>query len=166
MRLLRTFRLRRFLTETEREQIEAGLDEAQRHTRARIGLRIDERKTADPLGRARILFQEWTLPESERGSAILVYVSAASRSFAVVGGDEIRRLAPQSFWEAVDRDLRRHFQEARYCDGIFKAIADVALQLERLFPLHPDCNPEDSHQEDESVQIRREKPLDSREFKA
>jgi uncharacterized membrane protein len=143
VRFLRAFRLRRFLTETEREQIEAGLDEAQRHTRARIGLRIDERKTADPLGRARILFQEWTLPESERGSAILVYVSAASRSFAVVGGDEIRRLAPQSFWEAVDRDLRRHFQEARYCDGIFKAIADVALQLERLFPVDTEQDPQD-----------------------
>jgi len=134
---LLSFRLRRFLTETERGQIEAGLDEARRHTRARIGLLIDERKTADPLGRARTLFQEWTLPESERPTAILVYVSAASRNYAVIGGDEIQRLAPQSFWESVDRDLRRHFQEARYCDGIFKAIAQVAIQLERHFPRPP-----------------------------
>lgn len=135
---LAAFRLRRFVTETEREQIAAGLDEASRHTRARIGLRIDERKTRDPQVRARALFQEWKLPENERPTAILIYVSAPSRTFAVIGGYEIRRLAPRTFWELVDGDLHHHFEEGRYCDGIFKAIAQVALELERLFPPGPE----------------------------
>jgi len=134
MERLSAFRLRRFLTVTEREQIAAALAEAGRHTRARIGLSIDERAAADPQSRARARFAEWQLPEDERSTAVLVYVSAPSRTYAVVGGDEVARVAPQTFWEIVDRDLHHHFEEGRYCDGIFKAVAQVAIQLERHFP--------------------------------
>ena len=129
---------RRFLTATERQQIAAALEEARRHTRARIGLLVDEQATADPQARAQILLQEWELPEDQRPTAVLVYVSARSRAFAVVGGEEVRRVAPRTFWESVNRDLHHHFDEGRYCDGIFKAIAQVALQLERFFPREPE----------------------------
>jgi uncharacterized membrane protein len=135
--------LQRFLTVTEREQIAAALAEAGRHTRARIGLSIDERTATDPQTRARVLFREWRLPEGERPIAVLVYVSAPSRSYAIVGGEEVERLAPRTFWELVDRDLHHHFEEGRYCDGIFKAIAQVALELERLFPRVPSQGSED-----------------------
>ncbi len=142
MRRLSAFRLRRFLTVTEREQIAAALAEAGRHTRARIGLSIDERATADPQARARILFQEWQLPAGDRPTAVLVYVSAPSRTYAIVGGEEVHRVAPQTFWELVDRDLHHHFEEGRYCDGIFKAIAQVTIQLERHFPRASEEDPQ------------------------
>ena len=119
---------------SEREQIAAALAEAGRHTRARIGLSIDERATKDPQARARARFQEWQLPEGDRPIAVLVYVSAPSRTYAIVGGEEVQQVAPQTFWELVDRDLHHHFEEGRYCDGIFKAIAQVAIQLEHHFP--------------------------------
>ena len=128
------FGLRRFLTITEREQIEAALVEAGRHTRARIGLIIDERAAKRPQDRARAKFLEWQLSKDELPTAVLVYVSAPSRTFAIVGGEEVRKLASQNFWELVDRDLHHHFEEGRYSDGIFKAIAQVAIQLERHFP--------------------------------
>jgi uncharacterized membrane protein len=127
---------------TEREQIAAALAEAGRHTRARIGLSIDEQAVQDPKPRARVLFEAWQLPEGERPTAVLVYVSAPSRCYAIVGGEEVGRLAPQAFWELVDRDLHHHFEEGRYCDGIFKAIAQVAIQLERLFPRIPEEDPQ------------------------
>jgi uncharacterized membrane protein YgcG len=141
VRRLSSFRLRRFLTVTEREQIAAALAEAGRHTRARIGLSIDEQATRDPRARARILFQEWQLPDDERPTAVLVYVSAPSRTYAIVGGEEVHRAAPQTFWELVDRDLHHHFEEGRYCDGIFKAIAQVAIQLQHHFPREPETRP-------------------------
>lgn len=122
---------------TEREQIAAALAEAGRHTRASIGLSIDERWAKAPQARARVLFEEWQLPEEERPTAVLVYVSAPSRTYAIVGGEEVHRVAPQTFWELVERDLHHHFEEGRYCDGIFKAIAQVAIQLERHFPREP-----------------------------
>lgn len=127
-------RWRPFLTQTEREQIDAALAEAGRHTRAKIGLSIEAQATEDPHARARTLFQEWPLSEEERSTAVLVYVCAATRRYALVGGEQVERGAPPTFWELVDRDLSHHFEEGRYCDGIFKAIAQVALQLERLFP--------------------------------
>ncbi len=142
MRRLLSFRLRRFLTVTEREQIAAALAEAGRHTRARIGLSIDERAARDPQARARALFEQWPLPEDERPTAVLVYVSAPSRSYAIVGGEAVQQRAPQAFWELVDRDLHHHFEEGRYCDGIFKAIAQVARELQRHFPRQPEASPE------------------------
>jgi len=135
--LLNAFRRRPFLTPTEREQIEAGLATARRHADAPIGLIIEARATADPDVRARHLFEAWDLSERERPRAILVYACAATRRFAVVGGDEVRRVAPPTFWENLQRDLARHFEEQRYCDGLFKAVADVAIQLQRHFGAPP-----------------------------
>jgi uncharacterized membrane protein YgcG len=143
VRRLDTFRLRRFLTVTEREQIAAALAEASRHTRARIGLSIDERASRDPRERARRCFAEWKLPEDDRPTAVLVYVSAPSRAYAIVGGQEVQKLAPPTFWDLVHRELSHHFEEGRYCDGTFKAIAQVALLLERLFPREAENTPGD-----------------------
>jgi uncharacterized membrane protein len=95
---------------------------------------IDETSEGDPAIRAKRLFREWDLAEAERPAAVLVYACAATRRFAVVGGEAIRQVAPQAFWEALDRDLTRHFEEGRYCDGLFKAIAQVAIQLQYHFP--------------------------------
>jgi uncharacterized membrane protein YgcG len=140
MNLLRALRRRPFLTPTEREQIEAGLATARRHADAPIGLVIEDRAKADPDVRARQLFDAWDLPERERPRAILVYACGATRRFAVVGGDEVRRVAPHAFWDNLQRDLARHFEEQRYCDGLFKAIAFAAVQLRYHFgPFGPDA---------------------------
>lgn len=140
MGLLGALRRRPFLTATEREQIEAGLATARRHTDAPIGLIVDERAAADPEARARELFATWKLPEADRSRAILVYACAASRRFAVIGGDEIRQLAPALFWESLQRDLTRHFEEHRYCDGLFKAVASVAIQLHSVYGATERCH--------------------------
>jgi len=130
---LAAFRRRPFLTPTERQQIEAGLATARRHAAAPIGLIIDERVASDHEARAQELFRAWDLPEAERAHAVLVYACAANRRFAVVGGDEIRRVAPQTFWDTLHGDLTRHFEERRFCDGLFKAVAHVAIQMQRHF---------------------------------
>jgi uncharacterized membrane protein len=135
--LLNGFRRRRFLTAEGRAQIDAGLASAAGHTRARLGLIIDETAAPDAAGRARQRFQEWRIPEAEKGTAILVYASAASWTYAVVGGEEVRRVAPAAFWETVEADFKRHFDERRFCDGIFKALAQVAIQLKHHYPCEP-----------------------------
>jgi uncharacterized membrane protein len=131
--LFGALRRRPFLTPIERQQIDAGLATARRHAAAPIGLVIEDRPARDAVGRAQELFRAWDLPEAERQRAVLVYACTANRRFAVVGGDEIRRLAPPAFWESLHHDLTRHFEERRYCDGLFKAVANVAIQLQRHF---------------------------------
>lgn len=133
MNLLGAFRRRPFLTPTEREQIEAGLATARRHAAAPLGLIIEERAAGDHDVRAQQLFQDWELSDAERGRAMLVYACAATRRVDIVGGDEVRRAAPAVFWETLRRDLARHFEEERYCDGIFKAVANVAIMQHSLF---------------------------------
>jgi uncharacterized membrane protein YgcG len=135
MNLLDALWGRPFLTPTEQEQIEAGLATARRHAGEPISLMIDARASGDPEARAVSLFAAWDIAPEARARAILLYVCAATRRFAVVGGDEVRRLAPPAFWKTLDRDLTRHFDEGRYCDGLFKAIAQIAVQLHVHF--HP-----------------------------
>ena len=140
MDLLGAFRRRPFLTPTEREQIEAGLATARRHAAAPIALIIDERAAGDPEVRARQLFQDWELADAKRSRAILVYACAATRRFAVIGGDEIRRVAPETFWKTLQGDLARHFEEARYCDGLFKAVANAAIMQHSAFVAANSCH--------------------------
>lgn len=151
MGLLSAFRRPPFLNEIEREQIEAGLATARRHAGAPIGLVIDDESVGNPTARAEQLFRDWALPDAAQPTAVLVYACAPTRRYAVVGGEAIRRAAPQAFWETLDRDLARHFEEGRYCDGLFKAVANVAIMQHSLFvasdPRHsqPQPPPVESH---------------------
>ncbi len=96
-----------------------------------MSLVIDERAQEEPEARALALFREWDLPEAERPTAVLVYACAATRQFALVGGEEIRQTTSPAYWEQVRGELQRHFEDERYCDGLFKAIAQVAIELQR-----------------------------------
>jgi uncharacterized membrane protein len=138
--LLRPFR-RPFLTETERAQLDDGLAHARRHAGEPIDLIIDARASGSPEARAASRFESWNLPAEAKRRAVLVYACAATRGFAVVGGEEIRRVAPEAFWAQVRGELQRHFDDERYCDGLFKAVAQVAIQLH--FHFHPTL-PEDA----------------------
>jgi uncharacterized membrane protein YgcG len=140
MELLRAFRPP-FLTDAERGQLLDGLAHACRHAGEPIDLIIDARASGDPEARAVSLFETWDISAAARPRAVLVYANAATRRFAVIGGEEIRRVAPQAFWAQVHADLQHHFDDERYCDGLFKAIAQIAIQLH--FHFHPSL-PEDA----------------------
>jgi uncharacterized membrane protein YgcG len=139
--LLAAFRRRPFLTETERAQLADGLAHARRHAGEPIELIIEARASEEPEARAAALLDAWTLPPAARARAVLIYACEATHRFAVVGGAEIRRIAPALFWDQVRAELARHFDDGRYCDGLFKVVARVAIQLHHHF--HPTL-PEDT----------------------
>ena len=140
MKSWRSFR-RPFLTDAERVQLQDGLAHACRHAGEPIGLIIDARASGEPEARAVSVFENWDISTAARPRAVLVYANAATHRYAVVGGEEIRRAAPRAFWTQVCSDLQRHFDDERYCDGLFKAIAQIAIQLH--FHFHPTL-PEDA----------------------
>jgi len=140
MEFLRAFRPP-FLTDAERAQLLDGLAHACRHAGEPIGLIIDARASGEPEVRAVSLFETWDISAAARMRAVLVYANAATRRFAVVGGEEIQQVAPQAFWAQVRSELQRHFDDERYCDGLFKAVAQIAIQLH--FHFHPTL-PEDA----------------------
>jgi len=106
--LLGAFRRRPFLTPTEREQIERGWHGAAARRRAD---RPDHRRAArrPPSPRAATI-PGLELADAERSRAILVYACAATRRFAVLGGEEIRRVAPRLLGNLA-ADLARHFEK-------------------------------------------------------
>jgi uncharacterized membrane protein YgcG len=130
-----------FLTDAERAQLQDGLAHACRHAGEPIGLIVDAQASGEPDARAVSLFESWDIATEARPRAVLVYANAATRRFAVIGGAEIRRVAPQAFWTQVRTDLQHHFDDERYCDGLFKAVAQIAIQLH--FHFHPTL-PEDA----------------------
>ncbi len=127
------------MTDTERAQLQDGLGHALRHAGAPIALRIDTRASGTPEARATALFTNWNLPQDEHARAVLLYACEPTRSFGVAAGAEILRRARPAFWENLRADLTRHFGEERYCDGLFKAIADISIELRRHFG--PPCEP-------------------------
>ena len=139
MSLFGSFR-RPFLTESERSQLDDGLAHAIRHAGAPIALRIDARASGNPHARASALFAEWTLSSEDRTRAVLLYACAATQKFAVAAGEEIRAAAPPAFWTSLESDLTRHFTEARYCDGLFKAIATIATTQSSVFVATDRCH--------------------------
>ena len=139
MEFLRAFRPP-FLTDAERAQLLDGLAHACRHAGEPIGLIIDARASGEPEARAVSLFAAWEIPAAARPRAVLVYANAATRRFAVIGGEEIQQVAPPAFWTQVRAELQRHFDDERYCDGLFKAVATIAIMQRYLFVATDRCH--------------------------
>ena len=139
MKFLRAFRPP-FLADAERAQLLDGLAHACRHAGEPIGLIIDARASGEPEARAVSLFAVWEIPAAARPRAVLVYANAATRRFAVIGGEEIQQVAPPAFWTQVRSELQRHFDDERYCDGLFKAVATIAIMQRYLFVATDRCH--------------------------
>ena len=106
--------------------IEAGLSPAH--------LRLTTRE------RARQVFAELGVWDTEENSGVLIYVQLIDRRIEVIADRGIAGRVEQKEWDAVCRAMERSFKERHYEAGALAAIETVTAILERHFPAR-DVNP-------------------------
>lgn len=123
------------LSETEKEKVIAAIKQAELNTSGEVKVHIEERcPEADPLERAKQVFQYLSLDTTAQRNAVLFYLAHGDRKFAVLGDIGIDKVVPSNFWESTRDTLRLYFAQNDFSGGLQMAIKEAGFQLKRYFP--------------------------------
>lgn len=84
--------------------------------------------------RARELFAQHGVWNTEENNGVLVYVLLADRRVEIVADRGIHARVPEAEWQGICRAMEGRFREGRFEDGALAGIAAVSDLLERHFP--------------------------------
>ena len=84
--------------------------------------------------RARQVFAELGVWDTEENSGVLIYVQLVDRRIEFVADRGIAKRVAQAEWDAICRALETAFKAGQYVDGALAAIRAVTAILARHFP--------------------------------
>ena len=87
-----------------------------------------------PRRRALQVFGQLGVWDTAQNNGVLVYLLLADHIVEIVADRGIAGSIPQSEWDAVCREMERHFRETRFSEGACAGIRGVGRLLARHFP--------------------------------
>jgi uncharacterized membrane protein len=84
--------------------------------------------------RARELFAQLGVWNTEENTGVLVYVCLADRRVEVVADRGITARVPEGDWQAICRAMEANFREGRFEAGALAGIRAISDELARHFP--------------------------------
>jgi uncharacterized membrane protein len=87
-----------------------------------------------PRARARQVFSQLGVWDTEENTGVLIYVQLVDRRIEIIGDRGIAARVPQHDWDAICHAMERAFKAGEYQQGAVAAIAAVTQILAREFP--------------------------------
>lgn len=88
--------------------------------------------------RARELFAQHGVWNTEENTGILIYVLLADRRVEIVADRGITARVAESQWQSICREMETHFREGRFRDGAIAGIRAASDLLAEHFPARGD----------------------------
>ncbi|HUT37060.1 MAG TPA: TPM domain-containing protein [Planctomycetota bacterium] len=126
----------RFLTHTERVQVEAAVAEAELRTSAEVKLVIARYCWSDIRAKAAAVFRKLGLDKTAERNAVLILLVTTNREFLIHGDEGIHQKVGQGFWDDVRGVMEEHFREGRFGEGLAEGIRRIGGKLADHFPRH------------------------------
>jgi len=84
--------------------------------------------------RARALFAQYGVWDTEENCGVLIYVNLAAREVDIVADRNVGRLIADAQWQAVCRTMTSGFARGEFHDSTLAALHELAELLQRHFP--------------------------------
>jgi uncharacterized membrane protein len=130
--------VRAFLSDDDLEAVARAVAEAERHTSAEIRVHLDRSCDGDALQQAITVFERLGMHKTAGRNGVLVYISVTDRKLAVIGDKGIHERVSEAYWQALIAAVSERLRQQQPRAGLIHAIAEVARELARHFPRHPD----------------------------
>lgn len=127
-----------FLTEEQEEQVVDAIQRTEKVTSGEVRVHIEHTCEDDALDRAKELFKEMDMHETELKNGVLVYVASDDHKVAVFGGKGIHEKVGQNFWDDVIKLMISHFKQDEFEAGLVKAVDRIGEKLSSYFPYQKD----------------------------
>jgi len=89
-----------------------------------------------PRQRARQVFAQLNVWDTEHSSGVLIYVQLMDRRIEILADRGISAKVEQAAWDAVCRRMEDAFRSRRFEQGVLDGIREITVLLGRHFPAH------------------------------
>lgn len=88
----------------------------------------------DPIDRAKEIFLQLGMQNTDERNATLVYVAVDDRQAAILGDAGIHQKVGQTYWEAEVKKMLLYFRQQQLTEGLCQVITDIGEALHLHFP--------------------------------
>lgn len=124
-----------FLTHEEEQAIVAAIRKAEDMTSGEIRVHLEDHTDLSPIERAKEVFAQLNMQQTEARNGVLFYVGVADHSFVILGDEGINRRVADDFWECTKDLVITHFKQKAYKKGLIAGIINAGEQLKKYFPV-------------------------------
>jgi uncharacterized membrane protein len=120
-------------------KIERAIGQSERRHRGEIRFAVEgplalAHLKSSPRERARQVFAELDVWDTQENTGVLVYVQLVDRAIEIVADRGIAARVAQAEWDAVCRAMEARFRKREYLEGALEAIEAVTGILAQHFP--------------------------------
>ncbi|MGM0588426.1 MAG: TPM domain-containing protein [Bacteroidota bacterium] len=123
-----------FLTEQQEQQVVQAITEAENTTSSEIRVHIEHTCDGEPLERAKEVFADLAMSETELNNGVLLYLATDDHKIAIYGGKGIHEKVGQAFWDSTIKQMIGHFKADEFEEGMVEAVKNIGEQLAKYFP--------------------------------
>jgi uncharacterized membrane protein len=129
------FKKKPFFSPEDNEIVVESIRVAERHTTGEIRVFVESRcRFVDPLDRAREIFLNLKMNETEHRNGVLFYVALKDRQLAVFADKGIHEAVGEQYWQEVVRHIIVFFDKDNHALGIKECVLKIGEALQSYFP--------------------------------
>lgn len=127
---------KQLLPKAEQDFIVAAVKKAEATTTGEIRVYVESHCTyVDAMQRAQELFGSMNMHQTENRNAVLVYLATEDKQFALLGDENIYKLAGGSeFWQGAAFKLQSHLRNGAFAKGLEECVQELGKVLAIHFP--------------------------------
>ncbi len=123
-----------FLTQAEEQEIVEAIRIAEKETSGEIRVHIEKTTSLNPFDRAKEIFHELRMDETELKNGVLIYIAVDDKKFAICGDKGINDIVENDFWDCTKEIMLSHFKSNNFKQGLIDGILRAGEKLKTHFP--------------------------------
>ena len=126
------------LSKEEEQGVVDAIKSAEKNTSGEIRVHIDPSSDKDTLERAKEIFLELKMNETEAKNGVLFYLAVKEHKFAILGDSGIDAVVADDFWDTTKELVIGEFKKGDFAKGLQLGIAEAGNGLKEFFPYQSD----------------------------
>jgi uncharacterized membrane protein len=123
-----------FLTQEEEQEIVDAICVAEKNTSGEIRVHIEKTTTLDAFDRAKEVFHQLKMDETQLKNGVLIYVAVEDKTFVICGDQGINDIVENDFWNTTKEIMVANFKEGNFKQGLINGILSAGEELKKHFP--------------------------------
>jgi uncharacterized membrane protein len=123
-----------FLTPEEEAAVVTAIREAEQNTSGEIRVHLEHHADIPCMDRAREVFCELGMNQTELHNGVLFYVGVHDHTFVILGDQGINEKVEPDFWDCTRDIVIEHFKKGAFKDGLVAGILRAGERLKTHFP--------------------------------
>lgn len=122
------------LSEDQINQVVQAIRAAEIKTSGEIRVHIESHCEGHPIARAKVLFFDLGMHQTDQQNGVLLYLAIRDRKFSIVGDKGIDAKVPAEFWETIRDEIRPYLAKKEFGDGLSRGVKRIGEALASFFP--------------------------------